>query len=207
MKSLPALFAMVAIALLSGCATIITGSSQEMSFQSSPDEVTVTVGDRVIGKTPITIRLDKKTGQAVTFTKDGYEPVTMPLSTQLEPWFFGNVVLGGLLGSTTDGVSGAINQYSPNQYMVTLQPLKLTGTERYTSQSDYEKIRQFIIVSYRDLVRDIRSGKGDYLTSLLTMKHVEKEKEVDALRKLRALSEIYDNDISTFADQAANLAI
>ncbi len=198
---------MVAIALLSGCATIITGSSQEMSFQSSPDEATVTVGDRVIGKTPITIRLDKKTGQAVTFTKDGYEPVTMPLSTQLEPWFFGNVVLGGLLGSTTDGVSGAINQYSPNQYMVTLQPLKLTGTERYTSQSDYEKIRQFIIVSYRDLVRDIRSGKGDYLTSLLTMKHVEKEKEVDALRKLRALSEIYDNDISTFADQAANLAI
>ncbi len=206
-KRLLALFATLAIALLSGCATIITGSTQEMSFQSSLDEATVTIGDRIIGKTPITVRLGNKTGQSVTFTKDGYEPLTMQLSTELQPWFFGNVIIGGLLGSTTNGASGAIHEYSPSQYMVTLQPLKLSSAERVTSQSDHEKIGQFVVVSYRDLVRDIRSGKGDYLTSLLTMKRVEKEKEAEALQKLRALSDLYSDDISRFADQAANLGV
>jgi hypothetical protein len=198
---------MLSIALMSGCATIITGSSQEMSFQSSPDGATVTVDGRIIGKTPTTVRLDKKSGQSVIFTKDGYEPLTMQLATRMQPWFFGNIVIGGLLGSTTDGVSGAIHEYSPNQYMVTLQPQKLESAERETSQSDHEKMRHFIIVSYRDLATDIKAGKGDYLASLLTMKHVEKGKEAEAVRKLRALSDLYDNDISTFADQAANLQI
>lgn len=207
MNMLARLLAIVAIALLSGCATIITGSSQEVSFQSTPDGATVTLGDRVIGKTPIMVRLDKKSGQSVTFSKEGYEAVTMPLSTQLQPWFFGNVIIGGLLGSTTDGVSGAIHQYSPNQYMVTLQPVNVSGAERETSQSEHDKIRQFVIVSYRDLVRDIKAGKGDYLMSLLTMKHVEREKEAEALKKLRALSDLYDKDISAFAAEAADLAI
>ena len=85
------------------------GTSQEMTFQSSPEEVTVTVSGRVIGKTPITSRLDKKSGRSVVFSKDGYRPVTMELTTTLDPWFWGNIVLGGFIGSTTDGFNGAAN--------------------------------------------------------------------------------------------------
>ena len=73
--------------MLGACASIMHGTSQEMTFQSSPEEVTVTVGGRILGKTPITSRLDKKADQSVVFSKDGYKPVTMALTTTLDSWF------------------------------------------------------------------------------------------------------------------------
>jgi hypothetical protein len=38
------------IFVMTGCATIIHGTHQDLSFQSNPDGATVTVGGRVIGK-------------------------------------------------------------------------------------------------------------------------------------------------------------
>ena len=66
-------FAYVSLFLLAiclpACATIITGSNQEVTFNSNPDEATVTVGGRVIGKTPITTSLKKRSGQPMVFEK------------------------------------------------------------------------------------------------------------------------------------------
>src|SRR5260221_7059201 len=93
---------------LTGCATIMSGSSQDLSFNSSPDGATVTVGGRIIGKTPITTRLGKESGQTLVFEKDGYKSITMRLETSLDGWFWGNIVLGGVIGSTTDGITGAV---------------------------------------------------------------------------------------------------
>jgi hypothetical protein len=56
------------------------------------------------------------------FSKDGYKPVTMELTTTLDPWFWGNIVLGGFIGSTTDYINGSVNEYSPSQFFVTLTP-------------------------------------------------------------------------------------
>ena len=80
-KNASILTTIVCTVLLGGCASIMHGTAQEVTFQSSPEEVTVTVTGRIIGKTPITTRLDKKSGQSMTFTKDGYKPLTMELTT------------------------------------------------------------------------------------------------------------------------------
>jgi len=47
----------LAAIFLSGCASIMHGTHQDLTFQSNPDNATVTVGGRVIGKTPITTSL------------------------------------------------------------------------------------------------------------------------------------------------------
>jgi hypothetical protein len=175
------------------------GTSQEMTFQSNPDEATVTVTGRVIGKTPITARLDKKSGQAVVFTKEGYKPVTMELATTLDAWFWGNIVLGGLIGSSTDYINGSVHEYSPSQYFVTLQP-EGVGTESSTLKSQREKAKEFIVSHFENLVADLSKGSGENVSSLMLLLNIGKDKEADALKKMRSLSEIF-KDAPTFADQ------
>ena len=79
-------------------------------------EVEVTVIGRVIGKTPITLQLDKKKDQSVSFTLEGYKTQTRNLETSIDGFFWGNIVLGGFIGSTTDAITGGMHEYSPNQY-------------------------------------------------------------------------------------------
>ena len=65
----------------------------------------------------------------------------------MNPWFFGNIVIGGLLGSTTDGVSGAINEFSPDQYFVTLSP----NTPFGISTSKPRKIKELVVAFGSDI--------------------------------------------------------
>jgi len=204
MRTIALLSCLMFLFVLEGCASIMHGTSQEMTFQSSPEEVTVTVGGRVIGKTPVTSRLDKKSGQAVVFSKDGYKPVTMELTTTLDSWFWGNIVLGGLIGSTIDGISGSVNQYSPSQYFVTLTPDGISSIENSTLKSQREKAKEFIVGHYTNLMANVSQGGGEDFSTLMGLLNIGKDKEADALRKIRALSEVY-TDAPAFADQVIAL--
>jgi len=157
----------VCTAMLGGCASIMHGTSQEMTFQSSPEEVTVTVTGRVIGKTPVTSRLDKKSGQSVVFSKDGYKPVTMELTTTLDAWFWGNIVLGGFIGSTTDYLNGGVHEYSPSQYFVTLTPDGVSSIESSTLKSQREKAKEFIVGHYTNLMANVSRGGGEDFSTLM----------------------------------------
>ena len=196
----------VCTVLLGGCASIMHGTAQEVTFQSSPEEVTVTVTGRIIGKTPITTRLDKKTGQYVIFSKDGYKPVTMELTTILDSWFWGNIVFGGFPGSTTDSLNGAMNQYSPSQYFVTLTPDSASSIESSTLKSQREKAKEFIVGNYKNLMANVSQGGGEDFNALMRLLNIEKDQQAEALRKIRALSEVY-TDAPTLADQVTALYI
>ena len=49
--SSPPFIAFPVIFLMSGCASIVTGTDQTLAFNSEPDEATVTVAGKMIGKT------------------------------------------------------------------------------------------------------------------------------------------------------------
>jgi hypothetical protein len=187
----------------SGCATIISGSSQTVSFNSTPEGATVTAGGRVIGKTPITTRLPRETGQSITFAKEGYTTITMRFETRMNGWFWGNIVLGGFFGSTTDSVSGAVNEYSPSQYMVTLTPEGTAPIDEKTSISPESKVTQFVTVSYRELMRDLKVGDGPYLSSLLDLLGIKTGK-TEAISKIRDLAKVYTT-IPEFAERVNDL--
>src|SRR5689334_13569988 len=97
--------------LVSGCATLVDGPKQELSFQANPEEVSITllpapppaelpieprpdgwtppralaatpVKARVLGTTPLRITLNREVGQSIVFSKVGYKPLTMQLATR-----------------------------------------------------------------------------------------------------------------------------
>ena len=188
--------------LSSSCATIMTGKTQEVTFDSEPQGVEVAVNGRVIGKTPTTIQLDKKKDQTVSFKLEGYKTQTRTLETKVNAWFMGNIVLGGFIGSTTDGITGGMHEYSPNQYYITLSKYNNVSTTIFGS--DKAKVKEFIVVSYSSLKVDLSRGKGDHLDSLLSMLGVKDSNKNDSIKKIKLLSEIY-NVIPEFAEQVANL--
>jgi len=192
------LIILLAVGLMAGCATIISGTTDEVTFNSEPQDVEVTVGGKVIGKTPLTVQLDKKSGQSVEFNLEGYKRQTRALSTKMDSWFWGNIVLGGLIGSSTDGISGSIHEYSPNQYFVTM--VADSSDSVNSIKSDKAKIKEFIVISYQQIITDIARGGGEYLNSLVLMLKVADSKRTESVKKIRALSEVY-TIIPDFAEQ------
>jgi len=170
-----------------------------VSFQSSPEEATVTVSGRIIGKTPVTVQLGRKSDQILLFTKEGYKSVTMQMDTKISNWFWGNVIAGGVIGSTTDGFSGAMHEYSPNQYFLTLEP-EGVRTESPTLKTQRDKAKEFIVSRHTALLSELNQGGGEEINALMQLLNIENDKQPDALQKIRGLSEIF-TDAPTFAEQ------
>ena len=219
-------------ALLSGCATILDGTTQEMSFQTNPENVVVSlirsVPDpnvkvewttknsrdvsptpmrdevRILGKTPFTLQLDRMEGQRIEFSKEGYKPISRKLTTTTNGAIWGNLLLGGLVGSTTDGMSGAIYEYSPSQFFVTLNPEVSTTIDQGTGQPQRDKALAFIVRRYTSLMADLSKGIGEDWSALKGLLHLGPGQEPDARKKIQALAMVYP-DIAVFATHVTDL--
>ena len=176
---------------ISGCASIVSGSSQQLSFNSETDEATVTGSGKVLGNTPLTVSVSRDKNQSITFEKEGYKTYTAQLSTTLNGWFWGNIVIGGLPGSTTDSVSGAMHQYSPDQYFVTLTPNQPLGIESNAPRS----VKQLLIGSGPKIRLEIASGSGAHLDDLLKLLNITDENRSQGIAALKNLSERYKDDL------------
>lgn len=106
--------------LLSGCATIVAGSTQTVNMMTSsgkPANATVTSANgtfSVILPQAVTV---KKTSESLIVNvteSDCVLPSTTMIVPRQQPWFWGNIVFGGLIGSTTDSASGAMWEYDDN---------------------------------------------------------------------------------------------
>lgn len=196
-----------AILLSTGCASIVDGRSQSVSFASNPSDAIVTLNGVQLGKTPVTVVLPRKSGsQSLKFSKEGFDDSEIQATTTMNPWFLGNIIFGGLYGSTTDGLSGAAYQYSPGSYMVTLQSSDTTPLPGNVSLSDKQKIVNFIIMGYPRIVSELVSTPGEYTNSLFEMASISAEKRPDALKKMRALSDLY-NVIPEFAEKSSEILL
>jgi hypothetical protein len=198
--------AVVVMASLSaGCASIFSGTSQEMVFNSNPDGATVTVDGREVGKTPLAIKVPRGSAKPLLFNKDGYKPLLMQMDSDINPFFWINILC--TYGSTTDGLTGAVHKYSPSQYMVTLMPLSAGSLpiEQNTSLSENQKIKDFVVISYRQIRTDLSKGGGDYLKSLLSMLNTPAADFDATVKKIRGLAEAYPT-IPEFADRVIDLA-
>jgi hypothetical protein len=80
------------VAVLAGCASIINGKTQTVSFQSTPSGATVALSGTVIGVTPIGTMIQRKNNETLTVSKEGYKTFTTPMTTSIEPWFWGNIL-------------------------------------------------------------------------------------------------------------------
>jgi len=117
------LFKSIAVSIaisVAGCASIIGKSSYPVAIKSTPDGTHFVIknhtGDAIhTGETPATVTLNsskgyfKKAEYTVTFTKEGFKEQTVPLTASLDGWYFGNILLGGLIGMLiVDPATGAM---------------------------------------------------------------------------------------------------
>lgn len=181
----------LSVSMFSGCASIITGTDQTVTFNSEPDGATVTVSGLVIGKTPVTVPISKGKNQSLTFEKEGYKTYTTQLSTSFNGWFWGNIIFGGLLGSTTDGVSGAIHEFSPDQYFVTLTPETSGGV----SSSKPRKIKELFVLFGETIRTELSQNGGEKSDAILELLSIDAEDKESSLMTLKLLSEKHSDDL------------
>ncbi len=103
------------VALLSSCATIVSGSKQNVKFVSNPSAATVYVNNEIIGKTPLDVKLSRKKEHKVSIKLEGYQTYETKLTKKLNGWYFGNILIGGVIGLVIDPITGAMYNLSPKE--------------------------------------------------------------------------------------------
>jgi len=98
--------ALTLIVLASSCATIVTGSRDNVSVESDPPGAQFETSSGQKGTTPAVVTVADTETLAVTVTKPGYAPGSASLAPRMSGWIFGNIVLGGVIGLAIDLISG-----------------------------------------------------------------------------------------------------
>jgi hypothetical protein len=151
----------IGLLLLGSCATITKGSEQDISITSNVNGANVFLDDVIIGTTPFKGTV-KKGKNEIRVEKAGYQTETIVLSTDLEGMFWGNILIGGFLGSTTDITTGSAYTYAPATYQVDLKGKYQTSLE-FGQRSD---ARKFAMIYIDEISRELAAGGGDHLTAL-----------------------------------------
>ena len=135
MKKLSVIFGVVALSL-SGCASIISGKTQTMTFQSTPELSDITIlnrdGKKIhVGKAPVTVSLNRGAGffvperYTVIFEKEGYEKKEIKVTSSMNGWYIGNILFGGVIGLLiVDPATGAMYSLNTKDTNVVLNDLK-----------------------------------------------------------------------------------
>jgi hypothetical protein len=123
MRTLRASFSILLLGLaviVSGCGTIINGSSQQVSIASTPSGADVIIDGADVGETPITQKLSRKDQHTIELRLDGYESESIIVNRGVSGWVVGNIVLGGLIGLGVDAITGGMYKLDPTDIQRTL---------------------------------------------------------------------------------------
>ena len=118
---------LVTCALLSlcspGCATIMTGSGsdQNVRVHSNPSGAAVYVDGQYRGESPVSVALDRRNDHYVRIEMPGYQTYEQEIHTGFNGWVVGNVLVGGLIGTGMDAVSGASQALYPTDVSASLK--------------------------------------------------------------------------------------
>lgn len=113
---------------LSGCATIASGSDQEIAISSVPEGATCEIwreGFALVRdiRTPQQVTIDRDIAPIeVVCVLDGHQETRLTAEADMEAATAGNLLLGGIVGLAIDAASGAGNSY-PNEITVELTPI------------------------------------------------------------------------------------
>jgi hypothetical protein len=155
------LMLLLAIVMLSGCASIVAGSHRDINIKSTPPDAAVSIQERkskqVVhkGQTPFIVPLSTRGGYFkskqydVTISKDGYVNKTINIDSFLSGWYAGNVILwpfaviGGLI---IDPLTGAMWSLTPKDINAILetseQPKERQIMEKKESETEEERARE-----------------------------------------------------------------
>ena len=103
--------------MLSGCASIVKGSRQTINISTSNGKqadaiITTSTGQQnVMLPQAVPVKTDNMDITVNVKETKCTNASTTVVPSRLHPWFWGNIILGGLFGSTTDSVTGSMWAY------------------------------------------------------------------------------------------------
>ena len=159
MKKLFALIILTGFGLtLSSCASILSKSTYPLSISSNPNANIIVTNSKGVeiykGNTPATVTLKsgagffKRAEYQVKFSQTGYQEKVVPVSFKVDGWYWGNILLGGIIGMLiVDPATGA---------MYKLESDYLNETLMQSVASTNEK--EFKIISVDELPQHLRKG-------------------------------------------------
>lgn len=127
-------FSILALALLTGCATIVTGSSTDVSINSDPPNAEIEINGQDYGETPTTISLESDQSHMVELSLEGYEDETIQLRKSTSGWLAGNILLGGIPGLIIDAATGGMYVLSPEEVGTDLEKTSSASTSKLRIQ-------------------------------------------------------------------------
>jgi|GEM_PF-1392805 len=163
----------------SGCATVLSGTTQTVTFESQPKGAEVRVDDRLIGATPTSITLRKGQSKTVSFSKSGYQTIERELSRRFDGLAVISTIFWDL--GTTDAATGAMWQYDPDSFYVQMvaeqksEDSDEADAERRKEAEASHRLARLILNNYPELSGDLQRGEGEYLDAVL--KELERSEE------------------------------
>lgn len=106
---------LLSVLTLSSCATIISGSRQNVEIASEPSAAKVYINEIEIGTTPIQQNLKRNQEYNLMLKLDGYATYETKLEKKFNAWYIGNIAFGGLIGIIIDPITGAMYKLKPEE--------------------------------------------------------------------------------------------
>ncbi len=111
---------LLAVGLLliqSGCATVVSGKTQDVTIRSNPTGAKVLIDGVMDGQTPMIANLSRKQRHSIDILH-GSQKVTRATTRGFNWWYLGNIILGGLIGLIVDPCTGAMHNVKPDTIYV-----------------------------------------------------------------------------------------
>jgi len=105
------------------------GGEQMVRVNSTPAGAAVKIDGHDYGVTPTMAKLTRKESHIVRLELAGYQPSETKLEKSLNPWVFGNILFGGVVGVVVDVVTGGVNELKPDGVDSTLGPATAPRSE------------------------------------------------------------------------------
>ena len=122
MKKVVLMMIAFTILVFTSCATILSGTSDEIRFDSDPEGASIMLDGLKLWKTPATVSI-KRPGfgnKEITLKLDGYEDRTFMLQKEFNTMAICN--LAGWPGWVIDIITGSVMKYSKTNYDLDLDP-------------------------------------------------------------------------------------
>lgn len=114
------------VGILSGCGSIIRGTSEDVAINATPAGTKIQTSNGFRCDTSCVIKVPRRDTFQVVASRAGYQTETVFVDTEISgggvAGVAGNVLLGGVIGIGVDTYNGAGLDHTPNPVNIQLEP-------------------------------------------------------------------------------------
>jgi hypothetical protein len=112
------------VSLVVSCSSIINGSKQNVSIRADPLSADIFVDGELAGTGIAEVKLKRGKDHVIEAKLDGYRTAKVTTDRSLTGWFWGNCILGGVIGMAIDLITGSAYDVDPEHVSLNLEHSK-----------------------------------------------------------------------------------